>query len=117
MNPKPSVLIYGFDHTLLETRSWVFERNGFEVDTATHIAQAEQALKARLIDLFLICHTIPPQERRKAVAAIHTIRPQAKVMVVTTASHPEPEGPWKTVDALAGTEAMIVAARRALEAL
>jgi DNA-binding response OmpR family regulator len=117
MNPKPSVLIYGFDHTLLETRCWVFERNGFEVGTASDIAQAEEVLKVRLIDLFLICHTIPRLERRKAVAAIHAIRPQVKVMLVTTASHPEPEGPWKTVDALAGTEAMIVAARRALVAL
>jgi DNA-binding NtrC family response regulator len=116
MTSKPSVLIYGYDRTLLETRSWVFERNGFEVGTASHIAQAEDALKARIIDLFLICHTIPSQERRRAVEAIHTIRPRVKVVVVTTASLPEPEGPWKTVDALAGTEAMILAARRALEA-
>jgi DNA-binding NtrC family response regulator len=115
MFSKPSILIYGYDHTLLETRGWVFERNGFDVGTASQITQAEQTLHSREIDLFLICHTIPSQERSSAVAAIHTIRPNVKVMLVTTAAHPEPEGPWKTVDALAGTEAMILAARRALE--
>jgi DNA-binding response OmpR family regulator len=112
---KPSVLIYGHDPTLLETRSWVLARNGFDVGTASHLAEAERTLSAQIVDLFLICHTIPSSERRSAVATLKAIRPQSKIVLVTTANNPEPEGAWQTVDALAGTEAMILAARRALE--
>jgi len=112
---KPSVLIYGYDVSLLETRSWVLGRNGFEVGKASHLREAEAVASARPIDLFLMCHTIPAQERRSAVAAIQAVRPQAKVMLVTTATHPVPEGPWHTVDALAGAAELIRVARRAIE--
>ena len=62
-----------------------------------------------------MCHTIPSQERRSAVASIQAVRPQAKVMLVTTGTHPLPEGPWHTVDALAGAAELIRVARHAIE--
>jgi DNA-binding response OmpR family regulator len=88
---KSGVLIYGYDPELLETRSWVLERNGFEACTASNIAQAKQTLGAQLIDLVLICHTIPSKERWSAVAAIQAIRPKVKVMLVTTAATQSPK--------------------------
>ena len=113
-NTRPSVLIYGYDRTLVETRDWVLARNGFDVGAASHIAEAEQIVREIPVDLLVICHTIPSNERQSAVATLQAIRPQLKVLLVTTVIHPVPEGPWQTVDALAGTEAMILATRRAL---
>ncbi len=113
---KPSVLIYGHDLNLLQTRRWILVRNGFEVGIASHIAEAEGTLQAQVIDLLLICHTIPSNERRSAVATLKAVRPRLRIMLVTTAGNPEPEDTWQTIDALAGTEAMILATRRALEA-
>lgn len=84
--------------------------------TASHIGEAERTLKAQLVDLFFICHPIPSSELQSAVAAPMAIQPQLKIVLVTTANHPDPEGGWQTVDALAGTEAMVFAAQRALQA-
>jgi DNA-binding response OmpR family regulator len=114
---KASVLIYGYDPKLLETRGWVLERNGFKVGIATHIEEATQIAETQPIDLLIICHTIPAEERRNIATVIQAVRPQVKVMLITTPSNPAPGGPWETVDALAGTEAMLAATRRAIETL
>lgn len=55
-------LIYGRDAQLLETRGWVLERAGMSVSTATKLAQVEHFLTTEQVDLFILCHTLTPEE-------------------------------------------------------
>ena len=55
-----TVVIYGRDPRLLETRQWLLETEGYHVLTITDIAQIESIPPP--VDLLILCHTGPSDE-------------------------------------------------------
>ena len=68
------VLIYGKDTTLLETRRLLLTNSGFRVRTVSSMEQFRflAGRERSQYELFILCHTIPEEERTKIQAmAIH----------------------------------------------
>lgn len=67
MRSRTSVLCYGHDTRLLETRGWVLAQAGFEVTNAFELHAVKEALANQPFDLLLLCHTLQPDESRAAL--------------------------------------------------
>ena len=78
-----AILVYGRDDRLLETRRWVLERAGLKVCTATELSAVEQVLATEPIVLFVLCHTLSPEESDASLLKAHALRPQMKNLVLT----------------------------------
>jgi len=88
-----SILIYGRDRKLLETRRWVLETAGFQVSTTAKPTEVYQAMVAQHIDLFILCHTLSAEDQGTALATAHALRPGMKNLVLvedTFESHLDP---------------------------
>ena len=73
-----SVLIYGRDAQLLETRRWVLEHAGMKVTTTTDLGEMESILVNEAIDLFILCHTLSPEEGDLCLMKVHALKPTMK---------------------------------------
>jgi DNA-binding NtrC family response regulator len=78
-----AILVYGRDDRLLETRRWVLERSGLKVCTTTELSDVEQILATEPIVLFVLCHTLSPEESDASLLKAHALRPQMKNLVLT----------------------------------
>jgi DNA-binding response OmpR family regulator len=84
MHPLPSILIYGRDACLLETRCWVLESAGFEVSTTLDLEEAAKRIEAARVDLFILCHTLSVEECASILATTHSLRPRMKTLMLST---------------------------------
>ena len=84
MRSPPSILLYGRDISLLETRCWVLENAGFEVSTTLDPKEAAKRIEAAHIDLFILCHTLSAEECASILAATHSLRPRMKTLMLST---------------------------------
>jgi CheY-like chemotaxis protein len=116
MSSSGLILVLGYDERLLETRRMVLERAGFQVLTAHQMEQAKEVTVTSDVDLLLLCHTLSDRDVRNVASYVREERLSTKLLLITTVTASVFEGPWQTVDALAGAEKMIIAARQALEA-
>ena len=72
MDSPPSILIYGRDDDLLETRRLVLQQAGFQAWTVTNLADAEKITIMRPGGLLILCHSLSIEECEKALAMAHS---------------------------------------------
>jgi hypothetical protein len=82
MPTRVSIFLYGRDTQLLETRRWVLERSGARVWSSTEIIGLLQVAGDQQIDLFILCHSLSPEECDNALALAHTRWPQAESLIL-----------------------------------
>jgi DNA-binding NtrC family response regulator len=82
MARQASILIYGRDPQLLETRRWVLERSGHRVRTATELSDIAELAPQEQIGLFVLCHTLSMEECGRALALVHTRWDEVKTLVL-----------------------------------
>ena len=115
MATPSTILVYGRDPLLLETRSWVLEEAGYRVDTASDLKDAEQKLSASSVSLMLLCHTLTSKERSDVLAAANRLNPSAKRLLLTASTIIPIDAPHEPVlSALDGPRALIAAVKRVL---
>jgi DNA-binding response OmpR family regulator len=78
-----SILIFGHDATLLETRRLVLKSAGFRVWTAPEATLAIQILLEESIDLFVVCRSLSVEECEAILRTAHTLRPNMKNLVLS----------------------------------
>ena len=83
MTALPSILIYGRDPSLLDTRRWVLEKAGYRVFSAQTLAEAERLAATEPISLFVLCHSLTPQDCQDALAAAGKIQPKMRRLLIT----------------------------------
>ena len=83
MLPPQSILLYGWDERLLETRRLVLERAGFQVWTVKSLADAEKLIAAHPPALLLLCHSLSVRDCEKALEMAHLLLPTMKCLVLT----------------------------------
>jgi CheY-like chemotaxis protein len=67
--PVPiSILIYGRDARLLETRKMVLESAGYRVYLASDLSTADQILPEKQVDLLILCHSLSMEDCGRALA-------------------------------------------------
>ena len=108
-----SILLYGHDATLLETRRWVLETARFKVVTAVALPAVLTLMTQGSPELLVLCHTLTADERGAAIAAAAALRPPVKTLsFCTTRQAIGEEGiQGATVDSFAGAIGFIAAAR------
>ena len=82
MPPMSSILIYGRDKLLLQTRSWVLEQAGYQVHTTIEEADAARQLRSQPVGVFILCHTLTPDQCTDLLANAHAHRPEVKTLVL-----------------------------------
>ena len=82
MSVGASVLIYGHDPFLLATRRQVLRQAGFRVVVISRIDEVELVRQAT-VQVFVICHTISPQNQQEAVAVALAADPAIRTVVMT----------------------------------
>jgi hypothetical protein len=69
MNPTQiSIVLFGRDTHLLETRQLVLQTRGYRVLTSQNLAELDRIPRSPEIALIVLCHTLSAKERTEAVA-------------------------------------------------
>lgn len=112
MSSQTSILIYGRDTRLLETRRWVLERAGYWVSQATELSSLMSLVPLEHVSLLILCHTLSMEECGRALALVQVRWPQVQTVTLiagdagcrlTPSSEwvDSREGPKRLVDAIA----------------
>ncbi len=110
MPALPSILVYGRDHRLLETRSWVLEQAGYRVLTALTLTEAERIAEIESVGLLLLCHSLSVEDYVNALTAVSTIHPEMKRLLMTANTPLCPLGPDdRVLSAFDGPGALVAA--------
>lgn len=77
------ILIYGIDSQLIQTRQWVLEKAGFDVQTVQDLSKAREILSTGSVDIFILCHTLSAEECNGALYLGHHLQPEMKNLILT----------------------------------
>jgi hypothetical protein len=83
MSLRPSILLYGHDLALLETRQWILEKHALSVRKAYDFPSMSGTLCSDKVDLLILCHSLSALECKRALAVAHVRSPQTKTLVLT----------------------------------
>ncbi|MGI4828914.1 MAG: hypothetical protein ACRYFU_12100, partial [Janthinobacterium lividum] len=83
MSAPTSILVYGRDPSLLDTRRWVLERAGYRVLTAQTLAEARHLAATEPVSVLLLCHGLSAQDCEDALAVADIIRPEMRRLLIT----------------------------------
>jgi len=73
----------GKDQVLLKTRSLLLRSAGYDVESAFSIEDAIHRLRTTSIDLVLLCHSIPAEERQGMIRLIRDNAPSTPIVFVS----------------------------------
>src|SRR5579862_3390451 len=86
-NPAPVsaafILNVGKDQVLLKTRSLLLRSAGYDVESSFSIEDAIHRLRTTSIDLVLLCHSIPAEERQGMIRLIRDNAPSTPIVFVS----------------------------------
>ena len=105
--PQYLLLSVGLDPLLMGIRSKLLADAGYEVMPSFTSREAFQIFISRDIDLVILCHTIPPEEKTKLIVSMKERNKRTPVVTI----HADGEADGKLVDAyvhsLDGPEALL----------
>lgn len=79
-----TVLMYGADAFLLETRRLVLTSAGYLVNCVLGLYDLEHFLKFRHPDLVILCHSLSPEAQEQASRQVRRTSPQSRVILLST---------------------------------
>ncbi len=112
MTAPISILIFGQDSLLLSTRQWILATSGHSVRTSAHLPDVRQILLAEQIDLLILCHTLQPDDRDRALAFLKSgamkqreCVPKHLILTAGVSGYDEPMG--EVLDAMEGPAQLV----------
>lgn len=81
-NCATSILIYGLNSTLLQTRRWVLQASGYQAQTATELAQFAGIPEQPSVKLLILCHSLDQQSCSDAIELADARWPGIKHLVL-----------------------------------
>ena len=79
----PSILLYGRDGHLLETRRLILESSNFQVRTVSSLLALNETISTHQIDILILCHSLSSEECKRALDVAHVHSPGIKTLVLT----------------------------------
>jgi hypothetical protein len=117
LSPQTSILVYGLDAALLETRRRVLELSGARVWVATEFFHFDQITRAMEIDLIVLCHSLSTKECDGALALARSRWPQVQSLALLSGQRGCEFGPSEqVVDTAAGPAHLLRTVFRLLNA-
>ena len=83
MQPTGTVLIYGHDPLLLQTRRRILEQAGYTAWAAEVLDEVESIITTNAVGLLIVCQTLSDEEGEAAITLAHQIRPEMKTLVMS----------------------------------
>jgi DNA-binding response OmpR family regulator len=81
---RPRLVCYGHDDILLYTRKLILDKE-FIVDKCGSIACLTEILSRGLLDLVLLCQSVPDAECKEVIEMVRAASPEVKVLVIQAA--------------------------------
>ncbi len=106
MDHTSSILIYGKDAALLNTRAQVLKQVGPVTQVAT-VEDLQSSLQEQPFGLMVLCHTGNVVEHDLALQLATSIQPDMKRLLVATGQTKTPAENVETLSNLAGPQALV----------
>ena len=107
------VIVCSTDKGLLSTRRQVLEKGGFSVLATASPDEILPLIQVQSIKALILCHTLTPEQQRRALTALRRYRPTAKSIVLTMgAGESVPEGAHASCSTSEGPRALIKAVKQ-----
>lgn len=84
------ILNVGYDALLLRSRTMLLQSKGYCVESASSIEEAIRRFRAGDFDLVILCHSIPPEDRKRLIFRIRSFS-TTPVISVAVAAVPYPD--------------------------
>jgi len=82
INHSNSIVMYGHDARLLETRKWVLHGLGYPVQTVLRLSDLNRIPATPPVALLVLCHTLSPKECQDAIARASSRWPGIKKLAL-----------------------------------
>jgi DNA-binding response OmpR family regulator len=110
-----SILMYGHEPRLLETRQWVLEKAGFAVRGTTHLSEAMKLVEEHGPTLLIVCHTLSAADCDQVLTEVRVRRPDMKMLILTTHLPVSHQGHGvEVLSAFIGPRVLLAAVEKAL---
>lgn len=87
-----SILLYGRDAHLQETRKWVLQSRGYRVLTIQRLTELNRIPLTPPIALLVLCHTLTSKECAEAIARATSRWPEIKKLALVRDGSRKPSG-------------------------
>jgi DNA-binding response OmpR family regulator len=87
-----SILVYGNDPTLVLTRRFILEGEGYRVITTTKFGEAIRLTMTQRLDVLILCQSLSVEERNGVLATVREIAPSLKTLIVRSGESVYPIG-------------------------
>jgi DNA-binding response OmpR family regulator len=78
------VLSLGYDSTLMPVRTMLLRQAGYHVVETESLEAALEEINSALIDLLLICHSVPSHDQDILIASVKSVKPTLPILCLTT---------------------------------
>jgi hypothetical protein len=82
MSSQISILMYGRDAQLLDTRRWVLEQAGYWVSQTTELSSLVRLVPLEHVNLLILCHTLSMEDCGRALALVQTRWPEVQTITL-----------------------------------
>jgi hypothetical protein len=87
-----SILVYGNDPTLVLTRQFILEGEGYRVFTTTKFGEAIRLTMTQRLDVLILSQSLSVEERNGVLATVREIAPSLKTLIVGSGESVYPIG-------------------------
>jgi len=107
MSEGQSILVFGTDALLLDTRRRILENAGFGVTWSITLEDTVQSLREKDVALLLLCHTLSSEDCERVIAVAHSITPTIVILALATTSGPCVEKSDVVVHQMSGPQKLV----------
>jgi CspA family cold shock protein len=80
MLPVPSVVLFGRDAQLLQTRGWLLASTGSRVTLVAALPKLAQVIVSETCDLLILCHSLTPDDCAGALSLASRYAPKMRIV-------------------------------------
>ncbi len=115
MSNPISILIYGRDPSLLETRRMLLETPGGEIYAARDQAETQRLIRDGKAGLLVLCYTLSVQDREEILASARALHPAVRVLALLADGSEEDPAKEEAFDVFNGPAALKTKVERMLQ--
>jgi hypothetical protein len=117
MTAPLSILLFGRDHRLLETRRWVLESAGYRAKTATEREELEHLLATECFAVLILCHTLSEADAEAAIALAHAGPSPRCLSLAANDLYPDFSHPVARMSARSGPATLLATVQKLTESV
>jgi DNA-binding NtrC family response regulator len=85
--PQCHIISFGYDTALMSSRTLLLQHAGFTVEEAYSPAQVLRLVRNDVVDMVVICHTVPLKEQEQLIAVLTEVRELLPVICIAASEY------------------------------